>query len=361
MKKIFFYFLFFILFLSLNIDALELSKQTVSQNENPDISSIIDVFGYYNNVDTSQNKIYFRFASLMIKQKLTPWTAGTVILVKPGASEGIEAEEVYALFYNLPFSILAKVGKFHTDFGYINKLHKHQLPTFNHPNALYYMFNSVPGTHALNGDEPNADMGMEISTLLPFDFYSELELGTLDGNNDTILSSGSDYLNTYLVRLKNYWDLSYNMGLNFWLSAMKGKNSNFNADTYLGNCYLGLKIKSRTLPEFQYLKFDSEFYYRTIQSKTQVYDTLLGYYARLLYSFRAAYQHKIGIQYSSVIPDDLKKTSINSVVDTFVTTKIFRNTEFRLDWNADITDTKKINHTITLEVTLTLGPHRHLL
>ncbi len=340
-------------------------QQIVPQNENPDVSSIIDFFGLYNNKEKTANKFYFRFASLMIQQPLTPWASGTVILVKPGEGLTIKAGEVYALFYNLPLSMLIQMGKFHTDFGYINKLHKHELPTFNHPPVLYYIFNSSyanqNGTRTLTGDEPNNDVGVQISTLLPFLFYSELEVGFLNGNNATILRGGSDAINTYLLKSKNYWDISDSTELNLWFSGLSGKSPVGNAITYVGSSYLGLKIKSKTLPEFQYLKFDSEFYYRTLIDKKTVLDKLMGYYARILYEFRILYQHQIGVQFSSTIPENIKNKPIDNSLDTFLTMKIFRNTEFKFDWNANITDTKDIAHNMYLEFTFTLGPHRHLI
>ena len=342
-------------------------EQTVSQNENPDISSIIDFFGMYNNKNVSANKFYFRFANLMIRQSLTPWTSGTVILVKPGNSEtALAVEEVYALFNNLPFSMLIQLGKFHTDFGYINKLHKHQLPTFNHPDILYYIFDSAypdtSGKRILKGDEPNGDIGLQISTLLPLPFYSELEIGLLDGKNDIILNDGKNMINTYLIRSKNYWDISDSIELNLWFSGLGGKSPINKAATYIGNTYLGFKIKSKKLPEFRYFQLDSEFYYRTlIKNKNDIMDRLMGYYIRGLYAFRILYQHQIGLQYSSVIPENLGVKPIDNSLDLFLTMKVFRNTEFKLDWNANITNSKSIVNKMYFECTFTLGPHRHLL
>lgn len=364
MKKIFLI-VVSISFIFISFLPAQTQSQGVPQNENPDISAIIDTYGLYDFQNTQNNKLYFRYAGLMFMQALTPWFAGTLIFTKPGDEDSLEAEEIYGLVTHLPLSTLIEFGQFHTDFGYINKLHKHQLPTFNHPNILYYIFNSAypdtNGVRSLVSDEPNNDVGISVSTLLPVPFYSELEFNFLDGNNETIFQSGEGTMNTYLMRLKNYWDLSARTGLDLWFSGMRGPAPIDGDITYVGNGYLGLKIRSKALPEFQYLKLDSEVYYRTLIGNKKALDTLTGYYVRLMYAFRILYQHSIGVQYSSVIPDSFSATPLNNTADVFFTTLLFRNTEFKIDWNADLTDTQNINQSLSLECTLTLGPHRHLL
>ena len=71
--------------------------------------------------------------------------------------EGLEVEEGYITFTALPAHFLLKAGKMRAQFGKVNTLHTHALPTVDRPLVPQYL---------VGGEEGLSDAGLSLSRLI---------------------------------------------------------------------------------------------------------------------------------------------------------------------------------------------------
>jgi hypothetical protein len=71
--------------------------------------------------------------------------------------DGAEVEEGYITFTSLPANLLLKAGKLRANFGKMNTLHTHALPSVDRP---------LVTKNLVGGDEGFADAGMSLSHLI---------------------------------------------------------------------------------------------------------------------------------------------------------------------------------------------------
>ncbi len=115
---------------------------------------------------------------------------------------GFDLEEGYLQWLNLPGNTSLTVGKKRQQFGILNRWHMHALPQTDYPWVIQESF----GGHGLSGT------GISVEWLMPalWADANELIVEVMDGNNE-VAFAGSDWTKpSYLVFLKNYWDLSAN-------------------------------------------------------------------------------------------------------------------------------------------------------
>lgn len=85
-----------------------------------------------------------------------------------------EVEEAYALSNALPYHLKAKIGKFFSDFGYINKIHEHA-----------YNFAEIPLVYeALLGGHGLVSEGVQLQYVLPTKTYVMAGVELSQGNNE---------------------------------------------------------------------------------------------------------------------------------------------------------------------------------
>jgi len=88
--------------------------------------------------------------------------------------DSFETEEAYATTNSLPYHLKAKLGKFFSDFGYINKIHEHA-----------YNFAESPFVYqALLGDHGLVSEGVQLQYVLPTQTYIMAGLELSQGNNE---------------------------------------------------------------------------------------------------------------------------------------------------------------------------------
>ena len=123
-----------------------------------------------------------------------------------------ELEEGYLAWESLPGGLGLKVGRFHSNFGKLNRFHKHALP---------WAERDLP-TQSLFGEEGLIGNGISLSWLppkLPIADTNEVHFEII--NNSTPLAfSGRGFGDSiYVGHLKNYYDLSDNAYFEWGLSA----------------------------------------------------------------------------------------------------------------------------------------------
>ena len=114
-------------------------------------------------------------------------------------AEGAEVEEGFITFTSLPGNLLLKAGKLRANFGKMNTLHTHALPSVDRP---------LVTANLVGGDEGFADGGLSLSHLInnPV-LYLELTGEVFAGLSDVFQSVKRSEL-AYVGRVRGYHDLN---------------------------------------------------------------------------------------------------------------------------------------------------------
>ncbi len=137
--------------------------------------------------------------------------AGDITLAIPG-TEGLELEEGFVTTTGLP-NVSIKAGKFFVPFGKHNLLHTHAFPFLDSP----MIHERILGGEGLN------EVGVEAGALLPLNWFSELTIVAVNGDN-SLFNSPNDNDLAYFGRTKNLWDLNDDTTLELGGSVGIGKN-----------------------------------------------------------------------------------------------------------------------------------------
>jgi len=127
--------------------------------------------------------------------------------------DGLEVEEGYATFTSLPGSILLKVGKMRAQFGKMNTLHTHSLPSVDR---------SLVTDNLVGGEEGLSDAGFSVSHLLKNPYlFLELTGEVYAGISDVFQSDERSKL-VYLGRVRGYRDITESSNIDVGFSYTTG-------------------------------------------------------------------------------------------------------------------------------------------
>lgn len=177
---------------------------------NPEISVTGDMVGFTTDQgreDFDARELELSFQSALDPFSLTKWT----LAFSP--EEGVDIEEGYVTYSNLPGGLALTAGKFRQSFGVLNRWHLHALPQIDYPLALQTWF----------GDESLAQTGLRADWLLPRPWATanELTLELTDGESDAFGGESFSRL-VGLAHLKNYWDVGDAVYVELGLSGIAG-------------------------------------------------------------------------------------------------------------------------------------------
>lgn len=179
---------------------------------NPEISMTGDMVGFATNrgrEDFDAREFELNVQSALDPFSVTKWTLSF------SPDEGVDIEEGYVSYANLPGGLQLTAGKFRQSFGALNRWHLHALPQIDYPLALQTYF----------GDEGLAQTGLRAEWLLPRPWATanELSLELTDGESDAF---GGESFNRLvgLAHLKNYWDIGDSVYAELGFSGIAGGN-----------------------------------------------------------------------------------------------------------------------------------------
>jgi hypothetical protein len=129
-------------------------------------------------------------------------------------SEGAEVEEGFITFTSLPANLLVKAGRMRAQFGKMNTLHTHQLPTADRP---------LVTQNLLGGDEGFTDEGFSVAHLVnnPH-LFLELTGEVYRGASDVFQSDSRTDL-AYLGRARAYRDITESTNIDVGASVAFGR------------------------------------------------------------------------------------------------------------------------------------------
>jgi hypothetical protein len=233
--------------------------------------------------------------------------------------DGLEVEEGYVTFTSLPANLLLKVGKMRAQFGKVNAMHTHAMPTADRP---------LVTENLVGGDDGLSDAGMSISHLVnnPH-LYLELTGEVFGGSSDVFQSPSRSKL-TYVGRVRGYRDLTESTNIDVGTSYAFGPTGVLysTASGTLNKQLFGVDatFRYRPLRRAIYTRFNlrTELIWSKQETSSTTEEDAFGFYTLGEYQF--ARRWYLGGRYDRS-GRTLEANSIDSGMSAFVT---FWPTEF---------------------------------
>jgi hypothetical protein len=206
---------------------------------NPEISVIGNMFALAGTGETTRASV--GEWELDLQSYLDPYSRFHVVLSKP-EEEGLDVEEGYVTWMNLPGNTTLTAGKTRQQFGVLNRWHPHALDQVDLPLVIQESF----------GEEGFKGTGLSVGWLMPHLWAdaNELTVSVTNGSND-VAFAGDDWRKpAFLARLKNYWDLNPDSYVEIGLNALLGKadpNGHLDHDFYAVDATYNWYPSSRSL------------------------------------------------------------------------------------------------------------------
>jgi hypothetical protein len=354
-------------------EKLDISKRYYSgarqqQGLNPNISFGVDFFAglsTHNGANMNEpgdivygnNGFFLREAQLSLIAPLDPFTRGKGFLSTSG--KGVDVDEVYLEWLNLPLNMNLKAGYFYPEFGFLNRYHDHALPQFDRPKALINLF----GTNGLKG------AGLASNIMLPSLFFSHatnIEFSVLMGSNKQSFTSES--IGEFFItgQFLNYYDLSPSSYLEFRISGAGGRNDQPGGiyNTYVTGAGITYKWAPVGREKYRTIDWKNEFMY-SFQGCLDGYYRSIGFYSSIQNKLGARLWVSGRIGYSE-IPYDPSQYEWDFTVCLDFWQSEFVFTRFQYQYNyreiiarTDLTGPYPSDHSFIIQVVWAMGPHKH--
>ncbi len=337
------------------------------QGLNPNISVLGDFFGSVSDVDNSNisepgdrthgsNGLFMRSLEMSFVAPLDPFARGKAFL--DITEDGVSIEEAYMEILNLPLNMSLKGGIFFPEFGLLNRHHTHALPQFDRPRAAVNYF----GLDGFNG------MGAAVNILLPrilFADASSFDFSVVNINDNLSYYSGKSVNMAYTAHWKNYYDLSESSYFEYTFSAIAGKNVGVtDNNNYVGS--LGLHYKWQPPGTAKYKSFDwmTELYYGFRETAGGIVRSK-GFYSLVHRKLNTRFWVGGRIGYSEMPYDNSQYEWDYTVnLDFWQSEFVFYRIQYQYNsrdiaWLPEVTGSYPSNHTIVLQFSWAMGPHKH--
>lgn len=256
---------------------------------NPDISVIGNFVGTVGKNELNEepalqlSEVEFAFQAVV-----DPYSrADFYVAVGP---DGVEVEEGFITFTALPANLLLKAGKLRAQFGKMNTLHTHRLPSVDRP---------LVTENLVGGEEGLSDAGLSVSHLIPnAALFVELTGEVFAARSEVFESPKKSRLN-YVGRARAYRDLSESTNLDLGFSYAYGPTSvGFEEDAdevddealpVLSKDLYGIDITLRYRPLrqaiYRRLNLRAELVWSRQDLEAGLHTTAFGFYALGEYQF----------------------------------------------------------------------------
>ena len=294
--------------------------------------------------------------------------------------EDFEVEEAFVTTRTLPYSLRARIGKFKSDFGYLNNKHHHN-----------YNFSDMPLIYsALLGDHGLTEIGAQLQYVLPVPHYVMVGIEALEGENEQSYGvEGFDgvgdvsYPNLWIGYLKTSLDIAGGTLLAGGSiaqgdsridhledeespHAFAGETTIYGLDlTY--KYYFAADRAFTWQSEYLYRDMDGSQYTPTAVTPASIRKKQAGYYSEVVYQHDKNW--RAGVRYSAISKNDVALNGTDRALpdDMYVTTAMleYNPSEFsriRLQYNhnsALYTDEGEKNNKdeIILQFNYAIGAH----
>lgn len=247
--------------------------------------------------------------------------SATVALVEEGGSTEVEIEEVYVETMALPHGLNAKAGRFFQELGYLNSHHSHSDDFADRP---------LTNRAFLNGNYN--DDGVQLSAILPTDFYSEIGGGVYRGNDFPGGGANGNDIGSWTAYGRVGGDVGDNTSWRLGLSTLqvdgaersanedmvvfKGDSSLYIADARVTYAPTGNAKDKEVILQAEYFHRDEDGTYDDMDAGTGAIaydDNQSGWYAQGVYKFHP--QWRAGARYSQLYTGDVPAGLAGSALD----------------------------------------------
>lgn len=210
----------------------EVSEETVFKSGalglqalNPEISVVGDSVSWYGDTEDEPRRSDFglRVFGIHFESYLDPYSKLKACV--PVTKDGTELDEAYLTRYDIGKSLNLTVGKFHQQFGVVNRWHVPSLDQVEFPLALRQIFGG-----------PLESTGFSLDWLMP-KFGTSTQMLTFQltsGSNDRLFGQNSTNFPSILAHYKNYRDISKDLYLEAGLTALAGRNDEWQISSPIG-------------------------------------------------------------------------------------------------------------------------------
>jgi hypothetical protein len=180
---------------------------------NPDTSVIGNFLGAAGkNPFSTQPSLELSEAELSLQAVVDPYARADFFL--SAGPQGLDIEEGYATFTALPKQFQLKVGKMRAQFGKVNMLHTHAMPTADRP---------LVTTNLLGGEEGLSDSGVSLSKLVANPFVFLEAIGEIYAGTGDVFQSTRRARPTFVGHVRAYRDLSEDKNVDLGVSYAHGQ------------------------------------------------------------------------------------------------------------------------------------------
>lgn len=188
---------------------------------NPELSLVGDLFGRFVYQDGEiyspeggRTGLFPRVIGIHFQTNLDPFSLMKVVVgVSPS---GVELGEAYITWSAVAPNLSVTFGKFHQQFGVVNRWHAPGLDQFAYPLVIAEHFGG-----------PLVQTGLSLLVTLPpmWADHMEMELQVTNGQNEKLFAGELFSVPSGLVHLRNYWDVNRDTYLELGLSGLVGANN----------------------------------------------------------------------------------------------------------------------------------------
>ena len=297
----------------------------------------------------------------------------TIALVEEDGSIAVELEEAYVETMALPYGLNAKAGRFFQELGYLNSHHTHTDDFADRP---------LTNRAFLNGNY--GDDGVQVSAILPTNFYSEIGGGVYRGADFPGGGEDGSDIGSWTAYGRVGGDVgddaSWRVGLSTLQVDSKERSANEDTVTFDGDSNLYIADARMTYAptgnaKDQEIILQGEYFYRdedgtyedtgAVTGPVAFDDNQSGWYAQGVYKFRP--QWRAGLRYSQLYAGDVPAGLVGSALDDdghdpwSATAMVdWSNSEFsrvRAQFSQEELSDGNEDSQITLQYIMSLGAH----
>lgn len=189
------------------------------QELNPEISVVGDFLSWYGDAEEGgrRSSSDLRVLGVHLESYLDPYSRFKACV--PVTSDWAKLGEAYMTRHDVGKNLNLTLGKFNQDFGVVNRWHEPGLDQIDYPLALRQIF------------EGNLNQtGLSLDWLLPGSgpVSRSLTLQITNGQNPRLFGENSRNFPSALIHYKHYRDLSKDKYLEIGLTALVGRNDEWN-------------------------------------------------------------------------------------------------------------------------------------
>ena len=292
------------------------------------------------------NRFNFDGFEMALQHPLDPYSEAKFFVAFEDGEFSLE--EGYISYSALPGRLGLKVGRFHTNFGKLNRYHKHALP---------WADRDLP-TRTFFGDEGLIGTGVSLSWLpprLPIAHSNELNFEVVNNDNEAIFSGRGFGDPVYIGRLLNYYDVNENAYVEWGVSAA---TSHWDEGKRHRSTVYGLDLTYRWQPLRRAL-------YRSFELRSEVFynqrtrspgGNPLGFYSSGEYQLSRRWFAGLRYQFSEQFEDTDRHASGLSPFLTFWQSEFVR---LRAQYDLLSPSSGDAENRFFFQLTWSIGPHKH--